>query len=41
SNVALICPNCHKITKIGFKQEGDVKTRICRKCGKDIVKGKA
>lgn len=36
SNVVLICPNCHKLTKIGFKQEGDTKLRICRKCGKEI-----
>src|SRR5260221_5036269 len=31
---ALICPNCKKQTRVGFKVEGDKKTRICRKCGK-------
>ena len=36
SNVALICPNCKKITRVGFKIEGKEKIRICRKCGKEI-----
>lgn len=36
SNVALICPNCKKITKIGFKLDGKTKVRICRKCKKEI-----
>ena len=36
SNVGLICPNCKKVTRIGYKIEKDIKTRICRKCGKDI-----
>ena len=36
SNVALICPNCKKITRVGFKIEGKEKLRICRKCGKEI-----
>ena len=31
SNVALICPNCNKITRIGFKTTADTKVRICRK----------
>ncbi|OGE37756.1 50S ribosomal protein L24 [Candidatus Daviesbacteria bacterium RIFCSPLOWO2_01_FULL_39_12] len=47
SNVALICPNCHKATRVGYKQslrpdglnmEGSAKVRICRKCGKEIGK---
>ncbi|SRR5258708_2027326 len=33
---ALICPNCKKQTRVGFKIEKDVKSRICRKCGKNI-----
>ncbi len=37
SNVALVCPNCKKIAKIGFKIVGKVKTRICRKCKKDLT----
>lgn len=36
SNVALICPNCKKITRVGYKVNGDTKTRTCRKCGKEI-----
>jgi large subunit ribosomal protein L24 len=35
-NVALICPNCHKETRVGYKVEGKDKIRICRKCGKKI-----
>jgi large subunit ribosomal protein L24 len=36
SNVALVCPSCKKPTRVGFKVEGGDKTRICKKCGKDI-----
>lgn len=36
SNVALICPNCNKMTRVGFKLAGDTKLRICRKCEKEI-----
>lgn len=36
SNVALVCPNCKKVTRVGFKIEGKEKIRICRKCGKEI-----
>lgn len=36
SNVALICPNCNKPTRVGFKFEGNEKVRICKKCGKEI-----
>ena len=36
SNVALICPNCKKVTRVGFKVVGDTKVRICRKCGKEL-----
>jgi large subunit ribosomal protein L24 len=35
SNVALICPNCGP-AKVGAKLEGDVKTRICKKCGQTM-----
>jgi large subunit ribosomal protein L24 len=33
SNVALVCSSCGKPTRVGFKVEGDTKTRICKKCG--------
>lgn len=36
SNVALICPNCNKVTRVGFKLAGTEKLRICRKCTKTI-----
>lgn len=36
SNVALICPNCKKITRVGFKITGKEKIRICKKCKKEI-----
>lgn len=36
SDVALICPNCNKPTRVGFKIEGKTKVRICRKCKKEI-----
>lgn len=35
-NVILICPNCHKPTRIGYKFENKEKVRICRKCNKKI-----
>lgn len=41
SNVALICPNCKKVTRVGFKITGKEKIRICRKCGKEIGYAKA
>ena len=34
--VALVCPKCKKITRVGFKFAGEDKVRICRKCGKEI-----
>jgi large subunit ribosomal protein L24 len=33
SNVMLVCRNCGKPTRIGFRQEGDVKVRVCKHCG--------
>lgn len=34
--IALICPKCKKITRVGFKIAGTEKVRICKKCGKEI-----
>lgn len=39
SNVALVCPDCGP-TRVGFKQEGDTKVRVCKKCGTTLA-GKA
>lgn len=36
SNVALICPNCNKVTRVGIKKLEGSKIRICRKCKKEI-----
>lgn len=36
ASVALICPKCHKITRIGFKFEKNKKERFCKKCDKLI-----
>lgn len=34
--IALICPKCKKITRVGFKFAGKEKVRFCHKCGKEI-----
>lgn len=36
SSVALICPHCHKKTRVGYKLENKEKLRICKKCNKKI-----
>ncbi len=36
SNVALICPNCKKATRIGYTMAGSDKVRVCKKCKKEI-----
>lgn len=36
SDVMLICPNCGKNTKIGYKQENDKKIRTCKKCNNSV-----
>lgn len=41
SNVILICPNCKKTTRVGYKITGKEKTRICKKCKKEITDAKA
>jgi large subunit ribosomal protein L24 len=33
SNVLLVCTSCGKPTRVGYKIEGDTKTRVCKKCG--------
>ena len=36
SNVALLCPSCGK-TRVGYQLADDgTKTRICKKCGKEV-----
>jgi len=35
SNVMIVCKKCGP-TRVGYKMEGDAKTRICRKCGEAL-----
>jgi large subunit ribosomal protein L24 len=35
SNVAIVCEKCGP-TRVGYKIEGNNKTRICRKCGEAL-----
>ena len=39
SKIALICPKCKKITRVGFKLIDAKKKRICRKCKREIDTG--
>lgn len=32
SNVMVICPKCSKPTRVGYRVEGKVKSRFCKKC---------
>lgn len=32
SNVSVVCPKCDAATRVGFKTQGDKKTRFCKKC---------
>jgi len=36
SKVMLVCPQCNKPTRVGYKIDGDTKARICKKCGKPV-----
>jgi len=33
---ALICPNCKKVTRVGFADKEGKKVRVCKKCQKNI-----
>ncbi|MDR1325635.1 MAG: 50S ribosomal protein L24 [Treponema sp.] len=35
SNVMILCKKCGP-TRIGFKQDGNAKVRVCRKCGEAL-----
>lgn len=34
--IALLCPKCHKPTRVGFVVAKGSKERICKKCGQKI-----
>ena len=37
SNVQIVCPNCSKATRIGYRKDDDGRSvRVCRKCGGDV-----
>lgn len=36
SNVALVCPKCKQLTRVGYEAEQEEKYRVCRKCGQRI-----
>ncbi|OGM57959.1 50S ribosomal protein L24 [Candidatus Woesebacteria bacterium RIFCSPHIGHO2_12_FULL_46_16] len=36
SKIALLCPKCKKVTRVGFRVMEKEKVRVCRKCGKEI-----
>jgi len=36
SNVAIVCRNCDKPTRVGYRFEGNNKVRICKKCKGDL-----
>ncbi len=36
SNVMLVCPHCSKTTRVGYIIKDGVKSRACKKCGKEI-----
>jgi len=37
SNVQIVCPNCSKATRIGYRKDDEGRSvRICRKCGGDV-----
>ncbi len=36
AKIALICPKCKKATRVGFKIVEKNKSRVCKKCNKEI-----
>lgn len=36
ANVALVCPKCKQVTRVGYKITVKEKIRVCRKCGEEI-----
>lgn len=32
AKVQLVCPNCHKAVRAGYRTEGAIKVRYCKKC---------
>ena len=36
SKVNVVCPKCGKVTKVGYRVDGDKKVRVCKKCGAEL-----
>lgn len=36
AKIALICPKCKKVTRVGFREVGKEKVRVCKKCKKEM-----
>ena len=36
SNMMIVCPKCGQTARIGYRVEGEVKSRICKKCQAEI-----
>lgn len=36
SKIALVCPKCKKVTRVGFRLIEKDKVRVCKKCRKEI-----
>ena len=36
SSLGMICKSCNKVTRIGYRIEGDNKIRVCKKCEAEI-----
>ena len=36
ASVALICKSCGKVTRVGYRLDGDTKVRICKKCKSEV-----
>jgi large subunit ribosomal protein L24 len=37
SNVQVVCPNCSKPTRVGYRKNDEGRSvRVCRKCGGDV-----
>ena len=32
ASISLLCPNCKRLTRVGFRIDEKTKVRICKKC---------
>jgi len=37
AKVMVLCPRCHKPTRVGHRESGETKERVCKQCGESIV----